>query len=85
MAAQKFQAFTFVVTGSGHFPVDMTRYDRAVPHSQDDLSTAYAQKDARRVKMIAFTPVGNRTEPTAARWLSFGWTVEPGSVQVVRT
>lgn len=82
-AKQKFNAFTFIVTGSGHFPVDMMRYDRCVPKTQDDISLAFSRRDDRRVEVIAFTISGNKLEPTIQRWLSFGWPVVAGSVKPV--
>lgn len=83
----RFLAFTFDVSGAGRFPVDMLRYDRCVPMGQSDITTAFlsTRLDHRIVHLIGYALIGNRQEPTVARWESFGWTVDPDSVKPVRT
>jgi hypothetical protein len=85
MAAQKFHAFVFTVRGTGKLPIDMCRYDRCVPYSQDDVSKSITPVTVEHdIHLIAFSPVGNRLEPTEGRWRSFGWTVVADSVKTVR-
>ena len=83
MTKQKFHAFTFIVTGDGRFPIDMMRYDRCVPRTQDDVAKMIDHNATRRVEMIAYTPVGNKLEPTGGRWISFGWGVVENSVKPI--
>lgn len=56
--------FSFIVEGRGEFPLDMLRYDECKVNGGLSDST-----DRRQVTLL-----GPR-QPTAARWLSFGWTV----------
>jgi hypothetical protein len=62
--------WTFVVEGSGHFPMDMLRYDRCCPFDWKDVHWMEGT-NKRSVMMISH--VG---PPTDARWNSFGWTVD---------
>ena len=66
----KFTKFT--VEGSGKFPIDMLRYDRAFPCIERDSGQITA-RGKRRVALLKVDP--NRTGPTVARWGSFGWRV----------
>ena len=81
---QKFVAYTFAVTGQGHFPTDMLRYERCTFRGSDDAATALAEKGVRRVELIAFVPVGYGTWKPTLRWNSFGWSVEPESLKAVQ-
>ena len=81
----RFQAFRFTVFGEGVFPVDMLRYDRCVPDTQEDVALAFtARRDRRHVRLIGYAERGREAQPTGGRWLSFGWGVLEGSVKVVR-
>ena len=81
---QSFNAIMFTVEGQGHFPVDMLRYDRAVAYGQVDVNLMLgSQRESRRVNLIAYSPAGDRLEPTTGRWESFGWRVVAGSVKPV--
>ena len=85
----KFKSYLFTVEGRGRFPMDMLRYDRAVPSTGDDVTTleddrGLAMAFVRRVELMAFAPVGNKLEPTTERWRSFGWSVVPGTVREVK-
>lgn len=82
---QTFQAFRFTVVGRGQFPVDMLRYDRCVPETQDDIASAFSpfSGDHRQINLIAFTPKDHKPEPTSGRWTSFGWEVILKSVKSV--
>jgi hypothetical protein len=82
----KYYAYTFTVSGGGRFPVDMLRYDSCAPLRQTDVTAAFVNKDERRsVDLIGFRSVGTRLEPTVGRWESFGWQVQTGSVQTVKS
>lgn len=63
----------FVVEGLGDFPFDMLRYDSAFPMTERDAYLAGHTGEMRRVAITSRKV--NDTEPTAARWKSFGWTV----------
>jgi hypothetical protein len=56
----------YEVEGSGSFPTDMLRYDRAFLLADD--------RDAPRKRTVSVAGV---TKPTVARWNSFGWRVVP--------
>lgn len=80
MLARKpqFHGWTYIVEGSGSFPVDMLRYDWSAPFSELD-SAGIAQSDGkRRVKLVRFCR--GEFSITQARWASFGWTLVPNSV-----
>jgi len=74
----------FKVTGSGSFPIDMLRYDRAIPATELDSSRIHntfvpTTFDPITVSVIRYTE-GKQTlsfgdMPTLRRWESFGWTV----------
>lgn len=69
----KFYEMHFVVSGNGHFPIDMLRYDNACPSSETD-SGIIERSGARRVALRSRRV--NDGLPTTARWASFGWKVE---------
>lgn len=74
----KFGAVTFVVRGRGEFPIDMLRYDSAVPLNGSDVTsvaTDWAPGAARNVTLRRFYPAGGVAAPTVERWRSFGWVV----------
>lgn len=62
--------YDFYVTGNGHFPVDMLRYDQCWPVEGDErmFQDAYGGPN-RSIKMRS------HKEPTIERWSSFGWSV----------
>lgn len=62
-----------VVQGSGDFPLDMLRYDNAVPMEQCD-SGRMAEHGVRRVALTR-RGVNDTGTSSAARWQSFGWVV----------
>ena len=87
---QKFVAYTFSVIGCGAFPLDMLRYDRCAPQTQNDASKmmAYAAHEGTMmVKVMAFVPADRASAwgPTQDRWASFGWHVVDGSIEKVLT
>jgi hypothetical protein len=68
----------FTVTGRGHFPIDMLRYDSAWPAGPIDVELipqhiGYmpAEHGVAIIDLISHSYSG----PTDARWASFGWTV----------
>lgn len=83
---------------SGGFPLDMLRYDHCYPADQesveaiaDSLDPAVRHEERKqqadkskplfRVRLSAV--VTRKTwGPTEARWQSFGWQIEPGSLRV---
>lgn len=67
----KYRYFTTVV-GTMSFPIDMLRYDRVTPATQEDaamISLSISTRDDYRVQVV-----GER-EPTKERWRTFGWNV----------
>lgn len=85
MAACK--RYTYTVTGTYPFPVDMLRYDNAYPAPNSDFSViSMGRLDYREYyrKFREDNPTGlprfsvrlaSHNEPTKDRWLSFGWSV----------
>jgi hypothetical protein len=80
---------TFEVTGNFQFPMDMLRYDRCFPVRSEDGSAilrsmeygnAKKEVDGKfRIRLERVTR-GN-PDPTAVRWYSFGWVVDPETVK----
>ena len=76
-------ACEFTVTGIGDVPLDMMRYDRCTPLSQNDVikafvPTPFGLRPTESVRMIRFTEGKGRNyadNPTVKRWNSFGWQV----------
>jgi len=73
MPAEKFYRIKYAVEGSGTFPIDMLRYDRACP-SSEDYSHIIEREGLRRVELLRFSPAG-KSGPNVERWASFGWKV----------
>jgi hypothetical protein len=68
----------FEVTGTGEFPLDMLRYDGCYPVRQPDVSQIEAtfrrgNHVSRTVRLARRVDAAHRTDPTVARWWSFGW------------
>lgn len=70
--------FRFTVEGALNFPLDMLRYDRCWPASQDDVvrmseavNVGFVERTERRFKIT----LHGIDEPTLERWISFGWHV----------
>jgi hypothetical protein len=76
----------FTVTGTGPVPVDMMRYDRCTPLTQEDA--AFADREIHclnhsslpeiSIQMIRFTEGNGKhhaDHPATGRWNSFGWDV----------
>ncbi len=68
---------TFVVNGSGSFPVDMLRYDCCYPESQADVQRAFCERGERVVHLVSQCGEKRHAEqiPTDDRWESFTWRV----------
>lgn len=60
----------YTMTGSGEFPLDMLRYDRAFPDTQADVKILEAGRAPRRVTLVSYR------WPTTERWRSFGWSLD---------
>ncbi len=87
---EKFYPTKFVVEGKGDFPIDMLRYDRAVPATERDANTITREgrtelvddgkgntvwtTSARRVSLVRYSSAG-KSGPCIERWRSFGWRV----------
>lgn len=70
---EKYYPTKFLVEGSGEFPIDMLRYDRAVPETEV-ASNAISREGLRAVRLVRFSSAG-KSGPNVARWKSFGWQV----------
>lgn len=56
------------------FPIDMLRYDRAIPESEQDSGLIAGSLQPRSQSQRTVRVIMDR-EPTLARWESFGWRV----------
>jgi hypothetical protein len=69
-------AIEFTVLGTGEFPYDMLRHDRAWPATEADAKllndTTWMTGQSLPERAIKLRGL---VGPTAARWRSFGWTV----------
>lgn len=62
------------VEGSGHFPLDMLRYDSSYPASESDANRAEFNSGTRTV-VLERVSEDKDWAPTKGRWESFGWQV----------
>lgn len=80
----------FRVTGRGHFPVDMLRYDHCFPATQEAVNgidvTRY-QRETTEVREVELAQYHNGAMPhiTFERWRSFGWSVVQVGFNAPRT
>lgn len=81
MAAKSKTPQRFVVRGTGRFPIDMLRYDACWPASSEDarkitesITDPATGLDGMLTIALAIAP--GYSEPTIARWQSFGWFVQ---------
>lgn len=63
------KSYSYVVEGSGPFPLDMLRYDESFPASELDAGIIL-DRGRREIMLRSYS------EPQPARWSSFGWTVK---------
>ena len=77
----KMRKMSFTVEGKLPFPIDMLRYDSAIPEEDGDSSNIEASLSESisgnepmtyRINLIRFS---EGFYPTNARWESFGWKV----------
>ena len=71
---EKMYPVKFVVEGRGDFPIDMLRYDRAVPMTEHDSGVIAYESGKRRVHLIRYSAAG-KSGPCQQRWDSFNWLV----------
>lgn len=74
---------TFTVSGSGSFPIDMLRYDRCVPASEQDAVEIQrtfneSPRSHKPIALIRFGagPWDGTPRMEYGRWQSFGWVVQ---------
>lgn len=69
--------YTFTVEGRGPFPIDMLRYDSCWPQSEgsDSYEIDISHQPRRAGQREHRVTLCGITEPTAARWESFGYAV----------
>jgi hypothetical protein len=68
--------FIFIVRGRGRFPFDMLRYDQCWPRHERDSTLIDSHTNHPRTEWEV-EMMSNTKLPTAARWKSFGWEVQP--------
>jgi hypothetical protein len=71
----------YSVSGRGDFPVDMLRYDNAIPTKESDASKI-APSRWHGIEAFDERTVELKSEfyPTEGRWNSFGWKIVPNSI-----
>jgi hypothetical protein len=70
--------FYFNVSGQHRFPLDMLRYDACWPEGSEDASNiSLYERATREPNSLGYRTVAlcSGSEPTPARWASFGWHV----------
>lgn len=70
--------YTFRVGGRLPFPIDMLRYDRCTPNTEQDSHVIERSFDPESGMLEVEVQSDSRAAswtPTAARWKSFGWEV----------
>lgn len=67
----------FKVRGSGTFPADMLRYDRAFPWGREDVDQLWSDRgeETRTVRLGVHHSNKFHDGITNDRWASFGWDV----------
>jgi hypothetical protein len=74
-------AIEFTVLGTGEFPFDMLRHDRAWPATESDArkleSPGYGREAINYRNVERAIKLRGLVGPTVARWASFGWTAVP--------
>ena len=75
--------YTYEVTGTGSFPLDMLRYDAAYPASPRAVDTLMdASRGFNATSGVRFTlRLRSHYPPTIERWRSFTWGVVKGSLR----
>jgi hypothetical protein len=72
----------YSVIGQGHFPVDMLRYDNAMPTKESDAGkiapSRWADETAYELRTVELK---SEFYPTESRWQSFGWNIVPDSLR----
>ncbi len=76
----------FTVVGRGEFPLDMLRYDQCHPAGGDDaamIKDRLVEDGAVKTRRIRLVTRGmpRHWQPTAGRWSSFLWSVDPESIE----
>jgi hypothetical protein len=69
-------ACEITVKGHGDFPIDMLRYESAVPFSEEDshhIDRTFYEDKPHTVRLLCFFKA--EREPARSRWRSFGWEV----------
>lgn len=69
-----------VISGRGDFPLDMLRYDRAFPESEEDSGTISRTYHTYETWIVKVGKVSEQKGPSAwtvARWQSFGVDIKP--------
>lgn len=66
----------FTAVGHGYFPVDMLRYDRCWPATQDAIHNMPVETYRRHSLEPAEVEMCGINNPTAERWQSFGWQIK---------
>lgn len=62
----------YTVSGSGHFPTDMLRYDKATIVGSTEEEPDWGERMRKPQRDVV---IESKYYPTEGRWNSFGWTV----------
>lgn len=76
MTRAKTRTWTYFVSGTGTFPIDMLRHDRCTPAHENDSAQIERSFDRGSGRLVTHVMVKSTVKaPTTARWKSFGWEV----------
>jgi len=78
---------TFVVEGTGDFPIDMLRYDTCSPETEADsafVTSSFVTPNEKRTIRLKRLIANKQLKPTEGRWKSFGWKVDSKSIKTER-
>ena len=80
-----FRAFTFQVSGSGRFPMELLSFDFCMPSDAHQYVSAFGLHSGfRTVGLTGFRPADSEViNPAIEAWLEKGWQIAKDSIQVV--
>lgn len=74
-AQEKFYIAYLVVSGKGRFPIDMLRYERAIPATEKETNLICRDREVRVIVLTCYNKSPIYNNDNVGRWKSFGWNV----------
>ena len=81
----------FKVKGQSLFPLDMLRYDRCYPRTQEDVAAISERvhpaqgNEEVEIELVSISKSKEWVKPSEDRWLSFQWPVVSESIRIRKT